>query len=158
MTGEFSFAILQMERGTASGRSTSSSVQTRTVQTFSGSAGRSVFLRSHYHNADDCKNNHQEFKFTHGNHLLLHLSKNREVTPPDIRLRIREVEPSTVSRQCHLHHCTYITTYQEFSPVLVLLGLNTCHRRHNLYTCYKCYNCYNLYRLATDSTTLTLSA
>ena len=27
---------------------------------------------------------------------------------------IREVEPSTVSRQCHLHHCTYMAPYQRF--------------------------------------------
>ena len=43
------------------------------------------------------------------------LSKNRRGTLPDILLRIREVEPSTVSRQCHLHYHTCITTYQKFS-------------------------------------------
>ena len=69
---------------------------------------------SHNQQAEDCEYNHQQFEIAHRQHLLLHLSKNREATPPDIRLRIREVEPSTVSRQCHLHYHTCIVTYQEF--------------------------------------------
>ena len=67
---------------------------------------------SHYQQAENCKDNHQQFEIAHMQHLLLHLSKNREATSPDIHLRTREVKPSTVSRQCQAHYCIDVIAYQ----------------------------------------------
>ena len=84
-------------------------------QRFGMSVGRLVFaFTCCYYQANDCNHNHKHLIVAHEHHLPIRLSKNRGGTLPDIQLRIiREVEPSTVSRQCQIH-CTYAATYQEF--------------------------------------------
>ena len=109
-----------MERGTAGRRPTSPLLKfdLTVQQRFGVSVGRLVFaVTCCYYQADDCNHNHKHLIVAHEHHLPISTFEESERNPPRYPImNIWEVEPSTVSRQCHLHHCIDTTTYQEFSP------------------------------------------
>ena len=108
-----------MERGTVGRRPTSPLLKfdLTVQQRFGVSVGRLVFaVTCCYYQADDCNHNHKHLIVAHEHHLPISTFEESERNPPRYPImNIWEVEPSTVSRQCHLHYHTCITTYQEFS-------------------------------------------
>ena len=108
-----------MERGTAGRRPTSPLLKfdLTVQQRFGVSVGRLVFaVTCCYYQADDCNHNHKHLIVAHEHHLPISTFEESERNPPRYPImNIWEVEPSTVSRQCHLHYHTCITTYQKFS-------------------------------------------
>ena len=125
-----------MERGTAGRRPTSPLLKfdLTVQQRFGVSVGRLVFaVTCCYYQADDCNHNHKHLIVAHEHHLPISTFEESERNPPRYPImNIWEVEPSIVSRQCHLHHCTYMATYQKFRlmfdftfPTLSTSGTNS---------------------------------
>ena len=111
---------------------------------------------SHYQQVKDCEYNHQQLEIAHRQNLLLRLFRRIGRQP----LPISYYEYERSNRPPFHGSAIFIITHalqliKSLALILVLLGLDTCHKRHGFYRCYNRHNHYNLYRLATDSTKLT---